>query len=181
MDFEAAPADLQTPRALDAIEAVAEGGRRWVTLKSDRVILAEDLAGMRMQIALEPGAYVGVLLRIADLDDQGFLYEVMLMHRAPVLSVLLETHRADAAAISAWREWTHRLKLPGLVEHEEGVYDRYGLGKMQRSSLPPARRLGNPLRRRRPRFLTRRHVGQPGLAKPAMSARELSGPWRPGR
>jgi hypothetical protein len=181
VSLEVAPADLQTPRAIEPFEPLAEGGRRWVTLKSERVILAEDLAGMQMQISLEPGAFVGVLLRIADLDDKGFLYEIMLMHRAQVLSVLLETHRTDAAAISAWREWTHRLKLPGLVEHEEGVYDRYGLGKMQRSSLPPGRRMGNPLRRRRPRFLTRRHVGQSGLAKPVAPAREISDPWRPGR
>lgn len=181
MTLEAAPADQRTPRAIEAFEPIAEGGRRWVALKSERVILAEDLAGMQMQIALEPGAYAGVLLRIADLDDKGFLYEVMLMHRAPVLSVLLETHRTDAAAIAAWREWTYRLRLPALVEHEEGVYDRYTLGKKQRSSLPPARRKGNPLSRRRPRFLTRRHVGQPGLAKPVPVLREISGPWRPAR
>ena len=181
MSPDAAPAELQRPLAVEPIEPCAEGGRRWVTLKNDRVILAQDLAGMQMQIALEPGAFVGVLLRIADLDDQGFRYEVMLMHRAPVLSILLETHRIDAEAIAAWREWTHRLKLPGLVEHEEGVYDRYGLGKLQRSGLPPARRKGNPLRRRRPRFLTRRHVGQPGLATPVVALREISGPWRPGR
>ncbi len=104
------------------------------------------------------------MLRIAGAREDGFSYEIRLVHADPDLCVALAEANDDWDIHAEWRLWARVLGLPALVERVEGrdEPDRPMLGKV--AVAPPApRRRGKTITARRARFLTRRKVGRPEL------------------
>lgn len=154
---------------IEAPDARADGRRRVVLIARDRVVIARGVAGVFMRIALAPGAFRGILLRLASLDETGFHYEIRLLHRDPDLGVELAHSTDEAEARTEWRRWSRFFGLPRLVERTEGTYEpaRSRFGSVV-AGQPGARRRGRGRGMRRARFLTRRKVGRPELlARPA--------------
>lgn len=171
------------PRRFAAPDPRADGRRRIVRLDGENVVIARVVAGVFMNVTLATSAYRGVMLRIAGARENGFCYEIRLVHADPDLCVALAQANDDWEVQAEWRLWARVLGLPALVERIEGCGepDRPMLGKV--SVRPPApRRRGKTITARRARFLTRRKVGRPELCAPVgEGARELFGGAKPGR
>jgi hypothetical protein len=167
-------------RRLEAPDSRADERRRVVLVARDRIVIARSVGGVFMQILLTPSAYRGILLRLVNLDDAGFHYEIQLAHQDPDFSVQLARSDDEAKAHAEWDLWSRFLELPTLVERAEGAYEpgRPMIGGVVVSE-PGVRRRGGALASRRARFLTRRKVGRPELCVRVDSERELFGGWRP--
>jgi hypothetical protein len=148
-------------RRLEALDARADEGRRVTTIERDRVVIARGVGGVFMKIALTPAAYRGVALRLMSLDDQGFRYEIHLVHADAELDVELSACRDQVEAEAAWSLWARYFRLPMLVERVEGVYEPAApmIGEVVAAPVADRRR-GAELRGRRPRFLARRKMGR---------------------
>lgn len=171
----------RAPVRLEAADPRADDRRRVVMLARDKIVIARGVEGVFMRIALKARAYRGVLLRLADLDEQGFHYEVHLAHRDPDFGVPLAQTTEESEARVAWGLWARYFELPMLVERVEGIYEteRPMIGAVQ-FSAPGLRRKGRGFLKRRPRFLTRRKLGRPELGVPVEGTREIFGGWRDG-
>jgi hypothetical protein len=167
----------RVPRTFEAIDARADGRRRVVRVDRENIVIARAVRGVLMRIVLAIGAYRGVLLRIAGLDDGRFQYEVVIAHRDPDLGVALARCDDEAEARAEWSRWARFLALPTLVERVEGVYEsaRPTAGALA-TSEPSARRRGRVSRRAR--FLTRRKVGRLELCARVDPGRVLFDGWR---
>jgi len=172
--FHAPKPGSAEPRRIEAADPRAEGRRRVVLLARDRIVIARCVAGVFMHIAMPPEAYSGVVLRLRALEDGVFQYEVGLAHRDPDLSVTLQQAQDDSEIRAEWRLWANFLGLPTLVEREEGLPepDAPRLGAVAITEGQPRRR-GKTITARRPRFLTRRKVGEASLARPCERTREM--------
>jgi uncharacterized protein DUF6101 len=163
------------PRRIEACDPRADGRRRVVLLARDRVVIARSVAGVFMHIAMTPNAYRGVVLRMAALEDGVFHYEIRLAHRDPDLSVTLHEANDDSEIKAEWRLWARFLRLPTLVEREEGraELESAHLGEVA-VARTRARRRGRSIASRRPRFLTRRKMGRVDLERASLAgAREI--------
>jgi hypothetical protein len=171
------------PRQFAAPDARADGHRRLVRLDAENVVIARVVAGVPMNVVVPTSAYRGVVLRVADVREDGFTYEIRLAHADPDLCVALAEADDDWDINAEWRLWARVLGLPTLVERAEGREepDRPMLGKVA-VRRPAPRRRGKTITARRPRFLTRRKVGRPELCAQAIAgARELFGGANPER
>ena len=110
-------------RRIEAPDARADGRRRTVLLSRERVEIARSVDGVFMRIALKPGAYRGVLLRVAGLDEAGFRYEIHLIHQDPEFNVALAQSYDQSEAQTAWSRWARFVGLPTLAERIEGIYE----------------------------------------------------------
>ncbi len=149
------------PRRIEVCDPRADGRRRVVLLARDRVVIARSVAGVFMHIAMAANAYRGVVLRLSALRDDGFHYEIRLVHRDPVLCVTLLEASDDSEIQAEWRLWAKFFGLPALVEREEGGAEAEDahLGEIAIAGAK-ARRRGKTMTSRRPRFLTRRKTGR---------------------
>ncbi len=171
------------PRRFAAPDPRADGHRRLVRLDGESVVIARVVAGVFMNVTVATSAYRGVMLRIARAREDGFSYEIRLVHADPDLCVALAEADDDWDVQAEWRLWARVLGLPALVERIEGrdEPDRPLLGKVA-VRAPAPRRRGKAITSRRPRFLTRRKVGRPELCRPVgEGARELFGGANPER
>ena len=153
------------PRRIEATDPRADGRRRIILLRRDRVEIARSIAGVYMHLTISPSAYRGVVLRLTGMKDQRFQYEVLLTHRDPDLNIVLAEADDDSEIQAEWRLWARFLRLPTLVEREDGRAEPElaRLGKV--AIAPPGpRRRGKALTSRRARFLVRRKTGRPELA-----------------
>lgn len=172
---------MQAPRPesgetfrMEAADARADGCRRTVSLSRDLVVIARRREGVLMRIALEPRAYLGVLLRLAGFEGGEFRYEVKLAHRDPEFSVILYAGAERGEADAAWKSWARFVGAPALVEREEGRFDEIAIsGRPRAAGLP--RRRARGVGARRPRFLARRKMGDSSLALRVQSESELFG------
>ena len=167
------------PRRFAAPDPRADGRRRLVRLDADTVAIARAVAGVPMNVTVPTRAYRGVALRLVEAGDDGFSYEIELVHADPDLSVPLAEADDDLDAQAEWRLWERALRLPTLVEREGGrdEPDRPMVGRVAANGPAPRRR-GKTLAARRARFLTRRKVGRPELCAPVAAAGELFAGWR---
>jgi hypothetical protein len=172
--FHAPKPGATEPRRIEAADPRAEGRRRVVLLARDRIVIARCVAGVFMHIAMPPEAYRGVVLRLRVMEDGLFQYEVSLAHRDPDLSVTLQQAQDDSEIRAEWRLWANFLGLPTLIEREEGRTepDAPRLGGVAITNAEPRRR-GRTITSRRPRFLTRRKVGDAAVATPHERTREI--------
>ena len=163
-------------RRFDAPDPRADGRRRTVRLDGDKVAIQRVVGGVFMRVTVPTSAYRGVALRVVDARDDGFAYEIRLVHADPDLGVTLAETRDDSDIQAEWRLWARALGLPTLVERSEGSDepDRQLLGRV--AVRPPApRRRGKTILARRPRFLTRRKLGRPELTTKVEMTEELFG------
>lgn len=153
-----------TPRRFAAPDPRADGRRRLIRLDSDSVHIARVVAGVSMNVTVATSAYRGVGLRVAGARDDGFTYEITLIHADPDLCVALARVDDDLEVQAEWRLWARVLGLPALVERAEGrdEPDSPLIGRVALRDAAPRRR-GKTIASRRARFLTRRKVGRPEL------------------
>jgi hypothetical protein len=162
------------PRFFAAPDPRADGRRRLVRLDGDAVAIARSVAGVFMNVTAPMRSYRGVALSLARAGEDGFAYEIRLVHADPDLSVALAETNDDCDAQAEWRLWARVLKLPTLVERVEGRVepDRPTLGRVALRDPAPRRR-GKTITARRARFLARRKLGRPELCAPVERTREL--------
>ena len=129
------------PFRFDAHDTRADGGIRQVELHRERVVLRRAVLGMRMAINVRVRDFSGIALR--DIADAQML---VLLHRDPCLTIPLciSSDRDEIAA--AWQMWSEIFALPQLTECKP-------------AEPAPRRRRRNAVRLRRPKFLTRRRIG----------------------
>lgn len=117
-----------------------------------------------VSLALPACAFLGVTARATEDDIGDITVTLELMHTDPHLSVpLLVAHDLNDIAAD-WRAWSSLFKLPMMLVEEDGVARQLdqSIGPVA-VSAPKERRQGREPRRRRPRFLARRKVGDLGL------------------
>ena len=130
-------------RRFAAPDPRADGRRRFVRLDGDKVAIDRVVGGVFMRVTVPTSAYRGVALRVVDARDDGFAYEIRLVHADPDLSVALAETSDDSDIQAEWRLWARALGLPALVERAEGCDepDQQLLGRVaiRPSDAAPAR------------------------------------------
>jgi len=169
-------------RRFAAPDPRADGRRRVIRLDSDNVHIARVVAGVAMNVTVATSAYRGVALRVVGAQDDGFTYEISLVHADPDLCVALAQADDDLDVQAEWRLWARVLGLPALVERVVGrdEPDRPLIGRVAARVAAPRRR-GKAIAERRARFLTRRKVGRLELCVPIGEFKELFGGADPDR
>jgi hypothetical protein len=145
----------------------ADGAVRLVSVSDGRVVIDRMVGGVLMRLGLSCAAYRGVVLTFAGNPDAP-TFVIRLLHADPELSVALFETRDDADIIAHWRAVAAQTGLPRFIEHEPGLIDAIErrLGPVTLGRARPVRRRGSSAVRRRPRFLTRRRLGERRLMKP---------------
>jgi hypothetical protein len=117
-----------------------------------------------VSLALPACAFIGVTARASEDELGDITVTLELMHTDPHLSVpLLVAHDLNDIAAD-WRAWSALFKLPMMLVEEDGVARQLeqSIGPVA-VAAPKERRQGREPRRRRPRFLARRKMGDLGL------------------
>jgi hypothetical protein len=163
-------------RRFAASDPRADGRRRDVRLDGDKVAIDRIVGGVAMRVTVPTSAYRGVALRVVDAREDGFTYEIRLVHADPDLSVALAETSDDSDIQAEWRLWARVLGLPALIERAEG-YDEPDQEMLGRVAIrpPEPRRRGKTILSRRPRFLARRKLGRPELCARVERGEELFG------
>ena len=163
-------------RRFAAPDPRADGRRRMVRLDGDKVAIDRVVGGVFMRVTVPTSAYRGVALRVIDGRDNGFAYEIRLVHADPDLGVTLAETGDDSDIQAEWRLWARALGLPALVGRSEGCDepDQQLLGRVAIRPSKPRRR-GKTILARRPRFLARRKLGRPELCVQVERIEELFG------
>ena len=119
-----------------------------------------------MRIAVPVREYRGVSLSLASRDGDALAYRLHLLHRDADLSVMLDCAGDDVDILADWKLWSRFFRLPALVERQAGLVEEADLrlGGLLVGKAGPSRRAPRFRSKRRSHFLTRRKVGQPGLA-----------------
>jgi hypothetical protein len=169
-------------RRFAAPDPRADGRRRFVRLDGDKVAIHRVVNGVFMRVTVPTSAYRGVSLRVVDTREDGFAYEIRLVHADPDLSVALAETSDDSEIQAEWRLWARALGLPALVERAAGgdEPDQELLGRVAIRSPEPRRR-GKTILSRRPRFLARRKLGRPELCVKVERIEQLFGGADPER
>ena len=138
-----------------ACNRMQESVRR-VELSSEWICIWRHIGGLETRVNVPTQSYRGVNLRANPTSD---LFEIVLLHMDPSLEIVLARTSDDTDIIALWRDHARTLCLPLLVEDQQG---RLQPVEDASSTHPFARRYGSPLKNRRPRFLSRRHIGLAG-------------------
>ena len=164
------------PRRFAAPDPRADERRRLVRLDGEKVAIHRVVGGVFMRVTVPTSAYRGVALRVVDAREDGFSYQISLVHADPDLSVALAETRDDSEVQAEWRLWARALGLPALVERVAG-HDEPADTMLGRVAVKPVapRRRGKTIVSRRPRFLARRRIGRPELCVEVPKVEELFG------
>jgi hypothetical protein len=129
----------------------AEDGQKRVEIDAEWICIRRRIAGLETWVNVPTQSYRGVNLRSV---AEGGLFEIVLLHMDASLEIVLTRTADDTDVIALWRDYARTLALPLLVEDNHGR-----LQPMEDHSVlnPFPRRLGSPLKNRRPRFLARRN------------------------
>jgi hypothetical protein len=126
-----------------------------------------------MTLEVPVADYEGVAVRMAAVDGAALSVVVELRHRDAGLTLPLVVADDPADVVADWQGWARALNLPLLVVEQNGAVtrpvDRMGALNVAR---PRPRRRHSFFAGRRPRFLTRRKVGRPGVAE-VIAGREI--------
>ena len=103
---------------------------------------------------------------------------IRVAHADPEVSITLHETDYDAEIVAQWRAFAATTGLPRFLEREPGVLEaaETKLGDVVVGPAPAMRRRGAVALRRRPRFLTRRRMGERRLMKRVACAQVLSAP-----
>jgi Family of unknown function (DUF6101) len=129
-----------------------EDGLKRIEIGVDWICIRRRIAGLETWVNVPTSSYRGVNLRAV---AAGGLFEIVLPHMDASLEIVLIRTADDTDVIALWRDYARMLGLPLLVEDSQGriqPLDDHG------HLNPFPRRLGSPLKNRRPRFLARRSV-----------------------
>ena len=161
-------------RRYEMRDARADGQRRAIDISRERVVIKRGIGGVPMTIKLATSSFRGVSLRLRQSENEGFAFELALVHRDADLSVTLERADEEEAILDQWGAWAEYFGLPTLVERELGIDEphRRMIGQVVASDAAPRRR-GGWIAARRPRFLARRKPGAAGHATMVEKSREM--------
>ncbi len=158
------------PSAQVAVTAVcprSEDGVKRVEISVEWICIRRKIGGLETWVNVPTQSYRGVNLRAV---AEGGLFEIVLLHMDSSLEIVLTRTLDDTDVIALWRSYAQKLALPLLVEDTHGrlqpMEDHAHLN-------PFPRRLGSPLKNRRPRFLARRTIGSPRQLAIHQGEREL--------
>ena len=145
-----------TGPALIQSDARADQGRRAVRLYADRVVIDRTIAGTRMRLGVPTESFLGVCICLKAGPTGGGADELRLAHPLD-----------DRTVWADWRAWAKALRLPALIERNDGL-ERWGDEPAAPSTTSAPRRA----KRRRAPFVVRRHA-TPGLPGQVHREREL--------
>lgn len=130
----------------------AEDGLKRVEISAEWICIRRRIAGLETWVNVPTQSYRGVNLR--SVAESG-LFEILLLHMDASLEIVLTRTADDTDVIALWRDYARTLALPLMVEDNHGrLQPLEDHGHLS----PFPRRLGSPLKNRRPRFLARRSV-----------------------
>lgn len=144
-----------------------------VYLDGSGVIVKRQLSGLPLTLSMPFSAFEGVAVRLVPEGDDGLVAHVELLHSNPELSIPLTVTRHMETAAEDWQSWAKRLGLPMLLVERDGVAERVGPGVSLPIGDPVPRRAHGLTASRRPRFNTRRSVGQSGDMPVYRGSREI--------
>ena len=147
------------PSALPVRSATGVGGKASFYLDRQQAVLRQPSCGPAAMVTIPVDEYDGVAVRIAqDTDTAPLVLE--LAHRNPAYAVPLSRGGAPEDIADDWQTWGRELRLPLLVVSPDGHVARYHPGQLfsPASNSAPNRR-HSLFSGRRPRFLTRRKIG----------------------
>jgi hypothetical protein len=162
------PSGAPGPCHLELSDSRADAGRREVELARERIVIRRSVADVAMTITLPAQTFEGVSLRLREREGV-FAFEIALVHRDGDFTVPLARLAESPAAEALWRDWTGFFGLPALIERRLGADEP----EVSARPLPAPRRRGRWMTSRRPRFLTRRQVGDPSRMTPLAPAPQL--------
>ncbi len=155
------------PAAVTATCPRSEDGVKRVEISGEWICIRRKIGGLETWVNVPTQSYRGVNLRSV---AEGGLFEIVLLHMDASLEIMLTRTSDDTDVIALWRSYAQKLALPLLVEDNHGrlqpMEDHAHLN-------PFPRRLGSPLKNRRPRFLARRRTGAGGETAVYRGEREL--------
>jgi Family of unknown function (DUF6101) len=135
----------------------SEDGLQRIIVDRELIRISRRIAGLETWVNVPTISYRGVTLRSAQQSEQ---FEIVLLHMDPSLELVLSRTKDDSDIIALWRRFADGLGLPLLIEDKDGRLQTVSDGM---ATGPYERRLGSPLKGRRPRFLNRRRVGNMSL------------------
>ncbi len=138
-------------QSVQADDSRADNRRRSVVLSPERVTIDRSYRGIAMRLSVPVSAYRGVCVGVRAGADGGFVYELLLAHRDPDLSVLLAEARDEGRIWAEWRATARFFGLPALVERGDGP-EVWGA----RPAVSSGRHDRRVKRRRRPGIVARR-------------------------
>jgi hypothetical protein len=155
----------------------ADNAQRRVCVSDGRVTIDRKVEGVAMRLGLPCSAYLGVVLTLAGAPDEP-RFIIRLDHADPELSVVLADTVEDDDIVALWRQLADQTGLPRFLEREPGVLEatEARIGQVAVGPARAMRRRGAVALRRRPRFLTRRRMGERRLMKPVVCGQVLSAP-----
>ncbi len=109
-------------------------GEHWAASISDREISliksGDETGGACQTFAID--SFEGVVISVSDAGDDGFLYNVNLVHEVLDLTIPLYSSHSEDEVLSRWQDWARVLHLPVLVEEPDGTYSHpfHLLGKL---------------------------------------------------
>ncbi|MDB5508247.1 MAG: hypothetical protein JWL93_716 [Hyphomicrobiales bacterium] len=148
------------PDGFTAADPRADGAIRHIAFQEGRVLIARRVRGVAMRLDIPCSSFRGVVLSMDGVDDP--VFTIRLDHQDPELSVVVHEAGDDADVIAQWRAWSKLTGLPKFLEREAGVLVDADeeLGALRTGRAPAPRRRGAVAVKRRPRFLTRRRMGE---------------------
>jgi hypothetical protein len=141
-------------------DARADGGVRHVRVRRRDILIMRRVAGVSMRILAPVAAYRGVALAVESAEDGGVAYRLSLAHSDPDFDVVLALTPDSRAVAADWAFWADYLSLPRLAQDKGAVRT---LGENARN-VTFSRTRNGVVGKRRPRFLSRRKVGEPARA-----------------
>jgi hypothetical protein len=165
------------PHTLPVRGPVVSGGPatdRAFTIERERAIVQRSCAAGPATLTVPMSAYAGVAVRIEPVGEAGDVRAtVELLHEDPTLTLALVVADEPEDVAADWRAWGDVLGLPLLLIGQDGSVRRPVdlVGGVITAPTKP-RRMHSYFAARRPRFLTRRKVGRPGVRE-RLSGREI--------
>ncbi|MDO9442575.1 MAG: DUF6101 family protein [Beijerinckiaceae bacterium] len=147
------------PQGFTAVDPRADGAVRHIAFQDGRVLIARRVRGVAMRLDIPCASFRGVVLAMEGEDDP--VFTIRLDHADPDLSVVVHEAGDDCDVIAQWRAWSTLTGLPKYLERQDGVLvdADIEIGGIYPGKPPAPRRRGAIAVKRRPRFLTRRRMG----------------------
>jgi hypothetical protein len=139
----------------------ADGAVRRVSVCEGRVMIDRTLDGIAMRLGIPCEAYRGVVLTLEG-SERAPRFRLRLAHADDELSVVLHETDDDTQIVALWRGYSDLTGLPRFLERKRGVLEsaEIRMGPVVIGPAPVMRRRGAIAVKRRPRFLTRRRIGE---------------------
>ena len=159
------------PHTLPACSTLSSGGNAaavsFVIEHDHAVVVRRFTPGAAITLTVPLEQYAGVAVRMdAAGVDGGVRGTISLLHEDPTLTLPLLVAEDPHLIAADWQTWSRVLDLPLLIIGQDGSIGE-PLAERHSIAMAPVkpRRRHSFFAQRRPRFLTRRKPGQPGVGE----------------